>query len=151
VTKETQAAVKANSASTVAKVMQQLRELESDKHELTVRLNTAVGTLEKTTARVVEDANAKLLLKDGRLKQMDEHAVQLQAEGKQYKKIMDEYKRQLETREAIHEEQVRELQGCLKDERVESAQQVEKIASLEGLSDGFRDKVTNPSITTLIV
>jgi len=141
ITKETAAAVQKDSHQTTAKLAMKVAELENDKSELTSRLNNAVSTLEKSTTRVVEDANAKMQAKDSKIKLADEKANHLKTEVDHYKKLMEEYKRQLDTREAVHSSAIAELQGNLKEERVANSQQAARILSLEGLADGFRDKI----------
>jgi Fe-S cluster assembly iron-binding protein IscA len=140
-TKETSMAVQKDSQQAQARMASRIAELESDKGELTSRLNNAVSTLEKSTARVVEDANSKLQAKDGKIKQADERATVLKNEAEHYRKLMEEYKRQLDVKEASHSQTVTELQASLKEERVANAQQAARILSLEGLADGFRDKI----------
>lgn len=52
---------------TSTKLTSRIKELEKDKNELTSRLNNAISTLEKSTTRVVDDANAKLQVKGNSL------------------------------------------------------------------------------------
>ena len=143
VTKETGSAVQKDAHQAQAKLTARIADLESEKDQLNSRLNNAVSTLEKSTARVVEDANSKMQAKDSKLKQADEKATQLLTEVDHYKKLVEDYKRQLDTREAVHEQAIADLQNSLKDERVANSQQAARILSLEGLADGFRDKILN--------
>lgn len=123
------------------KLSTRVRDLETEKAELTSRLNNAISTLEKSTAKIVDDANAKIQLKDSKIKQSDEDLRLLKSERDHLTKLLEEYKRQKEASAAETEKTEADLRAELRAEKSSAVQSAAQIASMQEQIEGFRQQL----------
>ena len=123
------------------KLSTRVRDLETEKAELTSRLNNAISTLEKSTAKIVDDANAKIQLKDSKIKQSDEDLRLLKSERDHLTKLLEEYKRQKEASAAETEKTEADLRAELRAEKSSAVQSAALIASMHEQIEGFRQQL----------
>ena len=140
-TREAAASAQSSAAQSTNRLSTRVRDLETEKAELTSRLNNAISTLEKSTTKIVDDANAKIQLKDSKIKQSDEDIRLLKSEREHLMKLLEEYKRQKEASAAESEKCEADLRAELRAEKSSAIQSAAQISSMHDQMEGFRQQL----------
>eukprot|EP01034_Spumella_vulgaris_P021576 gene21576-27614_t len=123
-------------------LQKKMNEMEKDKVELASRLTTTIGAIEKKTTQVVEDANQKIAHKEMLLKDAEIQSQMMNEDIDKLKSMLTELQDTYDFKMQSKDQSIVELETALNKELQFSSQQEAKLLSMEGLQEGFRDKMT---------